>query len=401
MKITSIQATRVNFPEAPSRTEPRRAGWSENAEVANPMSRYPKVKAHRSKWLPKWEAVFCKVTAEDGTWGLGMTSHGRPVAAVIDDHLAPNLVGEDCMAVDRLYDMMFRLTKPYGSTGLASYAVSAVDLALWDLKGKLLGKPVYELLGGPAREKLFCYATGNDVDWYQELGYRAFKLACPYGPPDGLDGLKKNEERVAAARALIGDDCELMLDCWMSQEVEYTVRLAERLRPYKLRWIEECLIPEDFDAHIALRERLPWQGLSTGEHWYTHVPFLWAAAHRVVDILQPDINWCGGISACQRIVHAAEAAGVNVMLHAGGNTPYGQHFSYAMPGVPWLETFVGSAPGVPLPESCRIPGQASPEQGWLVPSSAPGFGIEIPDDWIEPFFAGPSATGEGFAGIYR
>src|SRR5256885_1626188 len=82
------------------------------------------------------------------------------------------------------------------------------------------------------RERQFCYATGNDVDWYQELGYRAFKLACPYGPADGLEGLARNEELVASAREQIGDGCELMLDCWMAFDVEYAVRLAERLRPY-------------------------------------------------------------------------------------------------------------------------------------------------------------------------
>src|SRR5687768_3690896 len=139
MKISSLQAVRVNFPEAKAVTRAQRIGWYEDAEVANPMSRYPHLKRHRNLWLPKWEAVFCKVTAEDGTWGLGMTAHGRPVAAIIDDHFAPHLVGQDCFAIDRLYDMMFRMTKPYGSTGLASYAISAVDLALWDLKGKLLG----------------------------------------------------------------------------------------------------------------------------------------------------------------------------------------------------------------------------------------------------------------------
>jgi L-rhamnonate dehydratase len=288
--------------------------------------------------------------------------------------------------------MMFRLTKPYGSTGLASYAVSAVDLALWDLKGKLLGQPVYSLLGGPARERQFCYATGNDVDWYQELGYSAFKLACPHGPADGLDGLRRNEELVAAAREQIGAECELMLDCWMAFDVEYAVRLAERLRPYRLRWMEECLLSEDFDAHVALRERLPWQALSTGEHWYTPVPFAWAARHRVVDILQPDINWCGGISACLKIVHAADAAGLQVMLHAGGNTPYGQHFTYAMPSMEWLETFVGSAPGVPLAETVRLPGQAVPENGWLVPSDAPGFGLEVEEEWLEPFFGSSAAS---------
>lgn len=387
MKITSIQAMRAKLPLKEAMTPARRSGWAKDAEVANPMSGYPQVKRHRSLWLPNWEPTFCKVTAEDGTWGLGLTTCGRVTAALIEDHLAPNLVGQDCLAIDRLYDMMFRLTKPYGSVGLASYAVSAVDLALWDLKGKLLGQPVYSLLGGPAREKMFCYATGNDVDWYQELGYRAFKLACPYGPADGLDGLKRNEELVAATREQIGPDCELMLDCWMAFDVEYAVRLAERLRPYKLKWIEECLLSEDLDSHVELRRRLPWQNLSTGEHWYTHVPFQWAASHRVVDILQPDINWCGGISACLRIVHAAEAAGLRVILHAGGNNPYGQHFTYAMPSMPWIETFVGSDPGVPIQEATRLPGQACPENGWLVPSNAPGFGLEVPEACLEPFFS--------------
>jgi L-rhamnonate dehydratase len=386
MKITRVEAVRLNLPPRQSTTAARRPGWAQEAEVANPMSRYAKVKRHRSLWLPQWEAVYCKVTAEDGTWGLGATSHGRAVAAVIDDHFAPHLVGEDCLAIDRLYDMLVRMTKPYGSTGLAAYAISAVDLALWDLKGKLLGQPVYSLLGGPARERQFCYATGNDVDWYQELGYQAFKLACPYGPADGLDGLARNEELVAAAREQIGAGCELMLDCWMAFDVEYAVRLAERLRPYGLRWMEECLEPEDLDGHAELRRRLPWQTLTTGEHWYTPARFAWAAHHGVADVLQPDICWCGGISACLRIVHLAEAAGLQVILHAGGNTVYGQHFTYARPDMPWLETFVGSAPGVPLAEAPRLPGQAIPESGWLVPSSAPGFGLEIEEAWLEPFF---------------
>ena len=386
MKITEIRAMRLNTPAHAHQTQARRPSWWEEAEVANPMSRYPKVKAHRNLWLPQWEGVWCKVTAEDGTWGIGSTSHGRPVAAVIDDHLAPQLVGEDCLATEKLSDMMFRLTKPYGSTGLASYAISAVDLALWDLRGKLLGQPVYKLLGGAQKERIFCYATGNDVDWYQELGFRAFKLACPYGPADGLDGIDKNEAFVARVREQIGDQCELMLDCWMAFDVEYTVRLAERLRPYRLKWMEECLIPEDFDAHIALRQRLPWQTLATGEHWYTHVPFQWAASHGVADILQPDINWCGGVTTCQKIAAIADAAGISVIMHGGGNSVFGQHFSIATPAVPWLECFVGTPPGVPLAEGWRLPGQAIPQDGWLTPNDAPGFGLDIPDAWLTPFF---------------
>lgn len=386
MKIVEIRAMRLNRPPQEEPRQARRRSWSETAEVANPMSRYSAVKTHRMLWLPAWEEVWCRVTLEDGTWGLGQTSHGRAVAAVLDDHLGPQLVGHDVMASETLADMLFRLTKPYGSTGLASYAVSAIDLALWDARGKLLDRPVSALLGGSPREPIFCYATGNDLDWYQELGFRAFKLACPYGPADGLDGLHKNEAFVAAAREQVGDDCELMLDCWMAFDIEYSVRLAETLRPYRLRWLEECLIPEDHDGHVALRRRLPWQTLATGEHWYTHVPFLWAATHRVVDILQPDIAWCGGVSTCRKIAAAAEAAGLSVILHGGGNTAFGQHVSTALPGGSWCECFVGTPPGVPLEEAWALPGQAVPRDGWLVPSDAPGFGLAIPAEWLTPFF---------------
>jgi L-rhamnonate dehydratase len=387
MKITEVRPVRINFPAVEKPAAGRRDSWAKDAEVANPMSRYPRVKRHRSLWLPKWGEVWCRVTLEDGTWGLGQTGYGRAVAAVIEDHLGPMLVGEDALASEKLADMLFRLTKPYGSTGLASYAISAIDLALWDARGKLLQQPVYALLGGPQKERIFCYATGNDVDWYKELGFQAFKLACPYGPADGLDGLHRNEAFVAQARETIGPDAELMLDCWMAFDVEYTVRLAETLRPYRLKWMEECLIPEDFDGHLALRQRLPWQTLATGEHWYTHVPFLWAAAHRAVDILQPDINWCGGVSTCRRLADAADAAGLSVILHAGGNTAFGQHFSFATPAVPWCEFFVGTDPGVPLAQGWRLPGQSLPQDGWITPNDAPGFGLEIQPEWIEPFWA--------------
>jgi L-rhamnonate dehydratase len=383
MKITEVRAVRLTVPPRQWGDRVRRRSWNETAEVANPMSRYPEVKAHRSMWLPKWPDVWCKVTLEDGTWGLGQTSHGRAVAAVIDDHLGPRLVGQDAMASERLADVMFRLTKPYGSTGLASYAISAVDLALWDLKGKLLGRPVYELLGGPARDRIVCYATGNDTDWHLELGFGATKLACPYGPADGLAGMAETEALVARARKLVGPGVELMLDCWMAFDLEYAVRLAERLRPHGLRWIEDCLPPEDLDAHVALRQRLPWQGLATGEHWYGVHPFAFAASRRLVDVLQPDILWVGGVTATVRICHLADAAGIPVIPHAGMNTPYGQHLGLAMREMPWGEFFLGSPPGVPLEETVRVPGTAVPRDGSLVPSDAPGFGLDVTLEWLE------------------
>ncbi len=368
-------AIRSDLVGGPGKTPARRPPWTADAEVAGPMSRYPRFKKLRAAWRPTWPAVGCLVTASDGTWGFGISRYGSPVIAVVNEHLGPLLVGEPALATERLWDMMARMQSPYGAPGLGSYAISAIDLALWDLKGKVLGRPVWELIGGPARPHIDCYATGNDTDWHMELGFRATKLACPHGPADGLAGLDADEALVARTRALIGPDVELMLDCWMALDVEFAVRLAERLRPHRLRWMEDCLAPDDLDSHEALRRRLPWMGLATGEHWYTPANFAHAAARRVADVLQPDIAWVGGMTAALRIAAIADTAGIAVIPHAGINTPYGQHFGFAMPCSPWGECFIGLGPGVPLAETRLFPGMATPREGKLVPSDAPGFGL--------------------------
>ena len=376
MKIKEVRAVAVRLPEAVVSSKPDRPSWIEDAVVANPMSRYPDKRP--AQWEPPWGQVACVVTAEDGTWGLGLTTHSSPVAAIINDHFAGLLVGEECMATEKLWDMTFRLASHYSASGLASYAISAVDLALWDLKGKALGKPVYELLGGPARDKIFCYATGNDTDWYMDLGFKATKLACPYGPADGLAGLVGNEEFVAERREMIGPSVELMLDCFMALDVEYAVRLAEMLRPYHLRWMEDPLIPEDLPGLLEMSKRLSWQPLAAGEHWYMLQPFFQAVSRRLVDVLQPDVPWVGGVTATVKICHIAEAAGMSVIPHCGLNDAFGQHICFAMPNIPWGEFFVSSAPGVPLIQGYRpTPGMAVPLDGFLVPSDAPGFGIEL------------------------
>ena len=389
MKIVSIKAFAIHNPIAgghyqarEGESAARRAPWTKDAEVANPMSRYPKYKALRSSWSAPFSAVGVLVTADNGNWGFGVTGYGAPVLSIINDHLGPLLIGENPMATDRLWDMMMRITSPYSPAGIASYAISGIDLALWDLKGNALKTPVYELAGGPARESQFCYSTGNDSDWFMELGFKATKLACPYGTADGLAAINKNEDFVAKTRDFIGKDVELMLDCWMAFDVEFAVRQAERLRPYGLKWIEDCLIPENLSAHRALRERLPWQTLATGEHWYTPYTFFDAARDRVADIFQPDINWVGGFTACQRITAIADAAGLEVILHAGMNTPYGQHFTYSNTNTRWGEFFVGGAPGVPLPKTHSYPGMATPVDGFCVPSDAPGFGHGLTLDAI-------------------
>lgn len=386
MKIKSIYSLAWDTPRSRFKTKARRPSWVESGPVANPMTRYPRYAAYRPSWMPTDGEFIVVVEAEDGTRGFAVAVHGKPVAALVDDYLGPRLVGESALAIEKCYDMMVRMCSPFGATGLASYAVSAIDLALWDLKGKLWQKPVYELIGGPARDELFCYSTGGDTDWYMELGFKATKLPCPYGPADGNAGFKRNVELIARTRKSVGDDVELMLDCWMAFDTEYAVKLADALRPFGLKWMEECLRSEDFDAHAELRRRVPWQTLATGEHWYTTYPFQHAVGRKLVDILQPDIQWVGGLTPIIKICAIAEAASVSVIPHGGGNTPYGQHACYAMPAIPWTECFVPTPPGVPPEEAARLPGMATPKGGAMKPGDAPGFGVDIQIDRLPRFF---------------
>lgn len=384
MKIKEIRAFEIELVPKPT-TAPRTSGWTESYKLNRPVGRYSQFRtggAHVS--FSEWKRPACLVTAEDGTWGFGISLYGPPVVSLINDHFAPHLVGENCMAIEKHWDMMVRLSSAFGATGLTSYAISAVDCALWDLKGKLLQRPVYELLGGPQKEKIFCYASGFDQEWYMELGFKATKLFTPWGPEHGLDGLHKLEELVATTRDKIGDDVELMLDAWTAFDPEFTIRLVERLRPYNLKWMEDYIQADDLMGYEAVRQRIPWQTLATGEHWYLPTIFAAAASKRLVDIFQPDVLWCGGITSAMKICHIAEANNISVICHGGMNYPYGQHLSYAMPAVIWGEKSEGvSAPGVPLAEMIKLPGTAVIQDGYLVPSDAPGFGLEIDEAWIE------------------
>jgi L-rhamnonate dehydratase len=388
VKIKEIRAATVDLTPRP-RTQPRVPKQPTEGFVS-PMARYPEFK--RSDWSHPWHRTACLVTADDGTFGLGVTVHAGPVQEIVNGHFAGLLRGQDCMATEKCWDVMRRASASYGTYGLPSYAISAVDNALWDLKGKLLGRPVYELLGGPQKQTIPCYArntdlsygTPNSIAWFLELGFKAVKLFLREGPEAGVGGIRRSEELVAATREQIGPDVELMVDGWTSLNVEYTVRLAEALRPYRIKWLEDYLLPEDMEGYMRVRQRLPGAILATGEHWYTVHPFALAASQGLVDILQPDLSWVGGTTAGIKICHLAEAHGLTVITHGGMNYPYGQHLAYAMPAIPMGERSEGvSPPGVPLDEMTVLPGTPAIVDGSVRPSDAPGFGFEISREWLE------------------
>jgi len=201
LKITGVRMVRTRPQKPRPPYTPTPGSWSTgNVEVANPMSIYPKYKANRSLFMANDlgpEAV--QVTTDKGIAGIGF---GGPGASfVIEKHLTKLLLGEDPFDVERLWDILWRSTLYYGRKGLVVHAISAIDIALWDIIGKALGQPVYKLLGGEIKPRIPAYCTGNDIEQHVEFGFKKLKLAIPHGPADGREGMRKNEELVKCARA--------------------------------------------------------------------------------------------------------------------------------------------------------------------------------------------------------
>ena len=182
MKIKEIRAATVDLTPRP-RTQPRVPKQPTEGFVS-PMARYPEFK--RSDWSHPWHRTACLVTADDGTFGLGVTVHAGPVQEIVNGHFAGLLRGQDCMATEKCWDVMRRASASYGTYGLPSYAISAVDNALWDIRGKFAGQPVYRLLGGPTRTEIPAYASmlgfshepgkvRERAQWAIEQGFRAQK----------------------------------------------------------------------------------------------------------------------------------------------------------------------------------------------------------------------------------
>ena len=387
MKIKQVRAVNLNIPKKPPSSKPRRPNWNHTSPRALPINKYPEFSTSHGKMPGANTSVstWVQVIAEDGTWGLGETSFGEITAAIIDYHFAPLLEGRDCFALEFLNDLMWRSTQRFGAGGIASVAQSGIDLALWDLKGKLLEQPVYSLIGGPCRDKILCYATSDDLDWSIELGFKHFKVSNPVHYDMGIEGLNLAEEKISKAREMVGNKAELMYNPVSSFNVEFAVRMADRLRPYGLRWFEEPLISSDLEGYIELRKAINWVPLATGEGHHGRWAFRQLVEHRAVDVLQPDLKWCGGLSEALKVYAIGESAGIITIPHAAAASPWGQHFAISMPESPMAEFWMGSDPGIPLEEVCPIPGMPMPKDGYITPSDAPGFGMEINSEWITPW----------------
>jgi L-alanine-DL-glutamate epimerase-like enolase superfamily enzyme len=368
--------------------------WEER--LIRPVDIYPEHKSEGARWTPtdgpgryRIEAVFVEVDTDDGATGLS-----GPITAdqgsIIRRELAPLALGEDPWATERIWDKIYR-SQVHGRGGAAMMALSALDCALWDLKGKIAGLPVYRLLGGPTRTEIPAYASalGYSLDparvrerarWLVEQGYRATKWFFRHGPLDGAEGIRKNLELARTLREAVGDDVDLMLDCWMSWDVPYTIDLARQLADLRPRWLEEPLLADkEREGCAAIRQKSPIR-IATGEHQYTrwgHKGLMDAAS---ADILQPDIYWVGGISETLKICALASTYDVAVIPH-GHSVPATAHLIASQPPnlcpiieylIKWNEIhqFFWKEPVKPVGGVVRVPDK-------------PGMGVEIDEAKVE------------------
>jgi L-rhamnonate dehydratase len=373
MRITAIHATLLK----------ERVLWAREVEtIVTLRSLQPQASPPlHSKRMPWPGSVLVEIETDEGALGVGLGGGGRPGTWCVEHYLAPLLIDENPLDIERLWETMYRATYRHGQAGIMLMAISAVDLALWDLKGRVLGQPVWQLWGGKARDQVPVYATVRDALWAKERGFCGVKLGGPYGPKDGREGMRRNEAAVAALRERVGPDLNLMIDCIGGWTVEYTIEMARRLAPYRIDFLEEPLLSHDIEGYARLRRAIDSTLIACGEHVFTRYNVLPLLAAQAVDILQPDIRWTGGLSELIKIVDLASAYNVPVVPHRGGMA-WSLHAIVARPECPLAEGLVLTKEEASY---SLFDGEPVPVDGMLSVSDEPGFGLTLQKDRIERY----------------
>ncbi len=352
--------------------------WITDTVIANPMSAYPKYKDSRTTWgIGVLGSVALEIETSDGTVGVSTGFGGPAVCFMIENHFKRFLIGEDPHSLNKIWDQMFRASLFYGRKGIALHAVSIVDLALWDVLGRLRQEPVWAMIGGKVRDEITFYCTGPRPDVAKELGFRGGKVPLPYGPADGDPGIRKNIEFLSAHRESVGPDFPLMVDCYMALTVPYAVQLLDAAKHLNIEWWEEVLQPDDQDGFRLLKQAHPREKLTTGEHEYTRYGFRQLIHDRCIDIVQPDVMSVGGLTELLRISAMAAAYDTTIVPHASG--PYSYQFVATQPHAPFSEYISTSADGLGVHPlfGTLFAKERMPAQGKLTVDDAPGFGLEF------------------------
>jgi D-galactarolactone cycloisomerase len=297
-------------------------------------------------WLYKVRGTcLVEIETDDGIVGWGECYGPSAVAkAFIDTQLAQQIIGRDPFDIEVIWEHLYNRIKDYGQTGMAIAAISGIDIALWDIVGKALGKPVHKLIGGAFRTEVQAYATGlyftdmdrlveeavEEAEGYVAEGFRAVKMKI------GLGEIARDHARVAAVRKAIGADIRLMVDSNHCFSVPNAIRLGRRLEQLDIEWFEEPISPEDVDGYVEVTRALD-MAVAGGENDFTRWGFRDKIVRKAMDIVQPDVCAAGGITECKKIAAMATAHGVECVPHAWGSAvglAASIHFLAAIPDQP-------------------------------------------------------------------
>lgn len=352
--------------------------------------------------------IFVKiVTDQPGLWGWGEATlewHTRSVVGAIED-LSQLLIGEDPRRIEHLWQMMYRQHFWHGNGIVRGTAISGIDIALWDIAGKIHGVPTHELWGGRVRDyiRLYCHLGGGKMeDFYQtrpddanrfgelakqavEDGFTAFKsMAVPETMPlEGLKPIHYAEACVKSMREAVGNDIDIMVDCHARPSPRMGMQFAKALEPYGLYFFEEPCWPESIDD-IALIQRAVSTPIASGERLVTIHAFRELFEKRAVSVIQPDITHCGGLSEVRRIAAMAEAYRVSIAPHnpqGPVSTAASIEFGFATPGYIICESVHND---VPWRSDVVSEGFTVEKKGRIVrPNTRPGLGIEINEEEVK------------------
>ena len=339
--------------------------------------------------------LIVEVFTDDGLVGIGNAALAPQVTKqTIDLYLKPLLIGQNPWDTEFLWQHMYRKTLAFGRKGIGMAAISALDIALWDLLGKSAKQPVYRLLGGRTKPRVPVYASrlysvelsalAAEARRYKDEGYKAMKLRFGWGPTDGAEGMQRNLDLVRTVRETVGDGIDVMADAYMGWTLDYAKRMLPLLEPLRLRWLEEPVIPDDIHGYAELKAygRIPIAG---GEHEFTLYGFRDLLQARALDYIQFDTNRVGGITQARKIAALADAHSVPVIPHAGQMHNY--HVVMASLNSPMAEYF----PIVDVEVGNELfwyifEGEPKAKDGFIdLDDAVPGLGLTINEKALENF----------------